>query len=284
MNCLFCNSTKLEQASYPRSTVFNDKQFNYKHCKDCGLIFIDPLPNVDDYSRMYSSSYHEQFYFKDVIPDQTEWFELFEKFSKGKKLLDYGCGDASFLKFFHQKGYECTGVEYDPELVSRLRKENLGINFFTVEQFWNDDGEYNIVFMGDVLEHIATPAQFLNDLEKKLEAKGLITAQGPLENNSNFALSVRKFFSSLKGKHDVAHHVPYHISFSTAKNQEHVFKQAGLETKFYKVFETTWPFPGQFSFSPAKAFQYLVAKTSIVLSGILPGKMGNRFMYIGEKK
>lgn len=185
MQCLFCHSSNIDNAGFPRPTQFNNKIFHYKKCKDCGLVFIDPIPLAEDYSVMYASSYHEQFYFKDVIPDQTELFNLFEKFNKGKKLLDYGCGDASFLKFFHQKGYECTGVEYDPELVNRLRKENPGIKFFTVEQFWNEQNEYNIIFMGDVLEHIATPSLFLSDLGTRLTTSGLMAAQGPLENNFN---------------------------------------------------------------------------------------------------
>jgi len=284
MNCLFCLSSRIENASYPRSTIFNNKQFNYKRCKDCGLVFIDPLPNDDDYGKMYAASYHNEFYFNETAPDYTNWFQLLQQFSKGKNLLDYGCGDASFLKFFHQKGYQCTGVEYDPELVSRLRKENPGIRFFTVDDFWKQNETFHIIFMGDVLEHMATPAGFLKNLHDKLSNNGLIAAQGPLENNAHLALNVRKFFSGLKGSKSMASHVPYHISFSNAKNQEMVFRNSGLETKYFKVFETTWPFPGQFSFSPAAGFQYLVAKTSIALSKMLPGKMGNRFLYIGEKK
>lgn len=284
MQCLFCHSPNIDNAAFPRPTRFNNTIFYYKKCKDCGLVFIDPIPSQDDYTKMYASDYHNKFYFKDFIPDQSHWYHLFEQYSKGKNILDYGCGDASFLKFFHQKGYQCTGVEYDPELVLRLRKENPGIRFYTVDDFWKRNETFNIIFMGDVLEHIATPAGFLKNLRSKLSTNGLIAAQGPVENNSNLALSVRKLFSALKGKNNLASHVPYHISFSNCKNQEMIFKRAGLETKYYKVSETTWPFPEQFSFSPAAGFQYLVAKTSIALSKILPGKMGNRFLYIGEKK
>lgn len=284
MNCLFCHSPKIEAASYPRSTIFNNRQFDYKHCKECGLVFIDPLPANDDYGRMYAASYHDEFYFNETAPDYTNWFQRLEKYSCGKHLLDYGCGDASFLKFFHQKKYQCTGVEYDPELVNRLRKENSGMRFYTVDEFRENTEQYNIIFMGDVLEHISTPAEFLNNLSTKLLTKGLIAAQGPLENNFNLALAVRKFFSVLKGSKRLADHVPYHISFASTRNQEMIFKQAGLETKYYKVFETPWPFPDKFSLSPAAGFQYLVARTSIVVSKLLPGKMGNRFLYIGEKK
>ena len=100
MQCLFCYSSNIGKASYPRSTRFNNKLFEYKKCNDCGLIFIDPLPAGDDYDKMYEKSYHDEFYFKDTVPDYTNWFKLFEKYSKEKSVLDYGCGDGGFLKFF----------------------------------------------------------------------------------------------------------------------------------------------------------------------------------------
>ena len=209
--------------------------------------------------------------------------------ARKKSVLDYGCGDGGFLKFFNQKGYACTGVEYDPALVARLRKENPSMTFYTVDEFWAlDPGtKFNAVFMGDVLEHIATPADFLKKLMGKIKPGGLVAAQGPLEDNANLALRFRKMISGVKtsiSNASEASHVPYHIFFSNAKNQKAVFEHAGLDTKHYEVFETTWPFPSKFSTSPAKSIMHLVAKTSILLSSTLPGKMGNRFLYMGEKK
>lgn len=287
MNCLFCGSENIRKAAYPRPTIFNNKQFDYKRCSDCGLVFIDPLPAPADYDRMYAASYHNEFYFNEQPPDYSNWFNLLEQYSREKQILDYGCGDGSFLRYFHQRGYECTGVEYDPALVNRLRNENGGIRFMTVDDFWKDDGiRCNAVFMGDVLEHLSTPADFLKKLMPKMKSGGLVAAQGPLENNANFALMVRKLVSRVKtmvnGK-EAARHVPYHIFFATASNQKAVFDRAGLECRYYEVFETTWPYPEKFSAAPTAGFQYMVAKTSIALSGIVPGKLGNRFLYVGQK-
>lgn len=289
MECLFCLSGNITNASYPRPTFFNNKIFSYRQCEDCGLIFIDPLPSRDDYDKMYAKSYHDEFYFKETTPDYTNWFGLFEKYGKEKRIIDYGCGDASFLKFFKQKGYDCTGVEYDPELVTLLRKANPGISFYTVEEFWGPGQQvkFNILFMGDVLEHLTAPAKFLNKLLEKIEPGGMIAAQGPVENNSNLALGSRKYLSGIKTKvkgNSTAAHVPYHIFFSNAENQEAVFKQTGMKTVYYKVFETNWPFPSRFTASPGTGLKYLIAKTSILLSKVLPGKMGNRFLYLGVKK
>jgi hypothetical protein len=122
---------------------------------------------------------------------------------------------------------------------------------------------------------------------KRIKMGGLIAAQGPLEDNANLALRFRKLTSVFKTtltKNSVASHVPYHIFFSNAQNQKALFERAGLETRFFEVFETTWPFPEKFSASPVAGLQYLVAKTSKLLSKTLPGNMGNRFLFVGEKK
>lgn len=287
MKCLFCHSENINQAAYPRPTRFNGKIFTYRHCKDCNLVFIDPIPGKDDYDKMYEKSYHDEFYFRET-PDYSNWFRLFEKLSSEKSIVDYGCGDGGFVKYFHSKGYQCIGVEYDPLLVQRLKEQHPGINFYTVEEFWALDPSklFNAIFMGDVLEHLDAPADFLKKLAMKIKKGGVIAAQGPLENNGNLALDFRKITSRIfsgSGEKAIASHVPYHISFSDAKNQEMIFKKAGLTTEYYHVFETPWPFPSKFSSSPGNNVRHLIAKTSIFLSRILPGKKGNRFEYAGKK-
>ena len=286
--CLFCYSTNISMAAFPRPTTFNMKVFSYNQCNDCGLVFINPLPATDDYDKMYAKSYHSEFYFKD-IPDYSNWLQLFEKYGQEKMVLDYGCGDGAFLKFFKQKGYDCIGIEYDPELVARLKTENPGMTFYTVDEFWsiNHEVQYDKIFMGDVLEHMAKPRDFLEKLFIKIKPGGLIAAQGPLENNTSLALRFRKAVSGLKTsitRSSKAIHIPYHIFFSNAVIQKAIFERTGLSTLYYHVFETAWPFPARLSIAPGVIFKYLIARSSILVSKITPGQTGNRFLYMGKKK
>ncbi len=179
------------------------------------------------------------------------------------------------------------GIEYDPELVVRLNNENPGMTFYTVDEFWgiDDKVQYDKIFMGDVLEHMTKPRKFLENLFKKIKPGGLIAAQGPLENNNSLALRFRKAISGLKTSITKAQatHIPYHIFFSNAVNQKAVFENTGLNTLYYHVFETAWPFPSKPSKAPGVIFKYLIARSSILVSQILPGQRGNRFLYIGRK-
>ena len=214
---------------------------------ECALIFIDPVPSADDYNKMYAKTYHQQFYFKEIAPDYSSIYNIAGQFVKQRVIVDYGCGDGSFIKFFAAKGYRCFGVEYDPQLVQTLKKDSPEVNFYTVDEFWNLPGEikFGVIYLGDVLEHMEKPVTFIEDLKQKLADDGLLLIQGPLENNNNIALRFRKAMSQLKTKvkaETTATHIPYHIFFSDAANQEDLFLKRGFKTLYFKVYETTWPF------------------------------------------
>jgi 2-polyprenyl-3-methyl-5-hydroxy-6-metoxy-1,4-benzoquinol methylase len=288
MECLFCRSQYTKDASYPRTTFFNEKNFFYKECKSCGLVFLHPLPVAEDYDKMYPASYHQQYYFKEQKPDYSGFYELIEKSITERNLLDYGCGDGTFLRFFSERGYRCTGVEYDKKLVEVLRKEQPNVQFYSADEFWKTipDTQFAAIYLGDVLEHIAMPDAFLHQLTERLSDRGLLVLQGPLENNAHLALGFRKLtskFISAISPSRKACHVPYHIFFSNYHNQKKIFEQNGLRTLFYQVYETAWPFPDTFTFNPIHNFKALVAGASKIVSKVFPGKMGNRFIYVGVK-
>jgi hypothetical protein len=287
MACLFCDSQNIKDASYPRPTRFNNKIFYYKECKDCELVYIDPLPSADDYDKMYEKSYHEKFYFSDVPPDFSMLYQILEKFVTNRYLMDYGCGDGSFVNYFTNKGYKCIGVEYDKDLVEILKIKRPGIEFYTVEEFLilKPNVKFGVIYLGDVLEHLSDPKSFVQKLVDRLEVKGLLMGQGPLENNKNIALTVRKSISKILSINKVrtAIHHPYHITFSNTKNQLYFFEGLGLKTAYYKISETSWPFPEKFSFNPVRGLYYVVGKFSIFFSKLFSKRMGNRFIYIGQK-
>jgi 2-polyprenyl-3-methyl-5-hydroxy-6-metoxy-1,4-benzoquinol methylase len=283
MYCLFCASDDIAKARFPRQTLFNGKKFQYYQCKQCDLIFIDPLPTADDYGKMYSKAYHTEFYFKETPADHTHLYELLEKNIDERIILDYGCGDGSFLNFFYQRGYKCIGIEYDKLLVEELSRRFPGIQFFTVDEFDKvaQNEKPTVIYLGDVLEHLSRPSQFIRLLHSRLNQSGLVMAQGPIENNFTLALTYRKLISRFKTGKD-ANHVPYHIIFSNSKNQKEVFEKNGFNTIHYKIYETAWPFPERFSLRPMVALKWLMARTSILFSKLFFAKSGNRFIYLGK--
>lgn len=290
MNCLFCNSSEIEPAVMPRTTSFNKKVFRYKRCKNCSLVFISPIPSSDDYGKMYASDYQESFYFSGEASDYTDLLEKMKSYRTDSSILDYGCGDAGFLKFFQTYGFSGTGTEYAPDLVSKLSSQNSQIRFFTIDSFWEntDDILYNFIHLGDVLEHLPEPPEAIQKISERLNPEsGVLIVEGPLENNASLGRTFRFLTSWIQQKIKpaaMAEHVPYHITFSNQKNQLLLFEQAGLETLHYKIYETPWPYPSTFGGGVFNKLKYICGQASIFLSKKFFPKHGNRFVYMGKIK
>jgi SAM-dependent methyltransferase len=91
------------------------------------------------------------------------------------RVLDYGCGDGTFLGRVCASGVECCGLESDPDLVrdctARLGGEPA-LRFALVEEADSmPPGEFDMVFCMEVLEHCTD-----DSVERVLERLGRVLA------------------------------------------------------------------------------------------------------------
>jgi len=286
VSCIFCKSKDIIPAVFPQPTHFNGKEFTYKNCRACGLIFIDPIPNEQDLQAMYPIGYHEAFYFHETPADYGFLYNKLKPVLQNGTLLDYGCGDGSFLQYMSGKGFKSIGTEYNPVLVTKLREQYPDSEFNTIDDFWkNTQQQYDVIHLGDVLEHITTPLDLLTRLKARLKPGGILLVHGPLENNTSLGLTVRKGLSrimSAVSKRKITH-TPYHIIFSARANQKAVFEHTGYASLVYDIYETPWPYPSSWSWKPGMAIKYLIGQVSVGTSKLSGNKLGNRFVYIGQK-
>ena len=285
VKCLFCNSAAIE-ASHQLPIYFNDKTITWNRCNNCNLVFLQPALTEQDKEKMYNRSYHQQFYFT-YTEDYSKQLKVIAPYKK-RTFLDYGCGDGGLMSFLHTHQFNVTGVEYDKNLVAELASKFAALHFIEQRTFWQNTETYDIIHLGDVLEHVSDPATLISELKKKLSPDGLFFIEGPLECNPNLAYYFRKCTYWLKrtvDKEAVRVKVPYHITYSNAKNQQLFFNTLQLQQISFKITEAGWPYIDTITEikSPWLFIQYLVAKISIMVSGIIPW-FGNRFIYMGKPK
>lgn len=285
--CFFCNSNKSVASYYPK-IKFNDKNFEYRECKDCGLVYIDPVLNPQDLEKLYSLEYHDEFYFQ---PGKTyeKQEALLKKYKPGGKLLDYGCGDASFLRFFRNKNYTLTGAEYNPALVDKLKEDYPDIHFKSISSLLEEDNEkYDIIHLGDVLEHLVNPGEIISALREKLLPGGVLFVEGPIEHNFNLAYTTRAAYFTIRKWMQPQRRVylrPFHVLFANRKNQKAFFENSGFKTLTFQLFEWAWPFPDNWERATTLKLkgEYLIGKLSVAGSRLVDS-WGNRFYYIGEAR
>jgi 2-polyprenyl-3-methyl-5-hydroxy-6-metoxy-1,4-benzoquinol methylase len=292
--CPFCSSSE-SKLSYLPDTFFNRKNFSYIQCKNCNLIYLTPFPTQEDYVFMYPPSYQSGINTKIIENEKlaglrfpySKHFELINKFSPGKKILDYGCGSANFVLNAHKKGFACDGVEYNSAHIDILIKEIPGGNFYLIDDFLKSTIlKYDVIRLSNVLEHLDNPNGVIQILTKKLNPKGILLVEGPIETNTNLAFLFRRTYFQLYkliNKNRKATHSPTHIFFSNAVNQKEFFKQNKLSELHFEVTECEWPFPENFSEvkSVGSFFKWMIAKKSKLISHFAKN-WGNTFIYVGK--
>ncbi|MGQ9507197.1 MAG: class I SAM-dependent methyltransferase, partial [Candidatus Bathycorpusculaceae bacterium] len=104
------------------------------------------------------------------------------KFSQQEnvKILDVGCGDGSFIIKF-KKHYDVFGVDISEVAVEEARK--FGVNAYRVdvscENFPFPDGYFNIVYMGDMIEHLINPDFAIKEVGRVTKFDGFIVLSTP---------------------------------------------------------------------------------------------------------
>jgi len=284
--CIICN--KIEYVSaFPFNTKFNDKIFEYKKCTNCKFVRIFPYPNKQDLDELYNNkSYHEKFYGDVNKIEYKESVKFLKKFTKSRvKILDYGSGNGDFINEIEGM-HDCYGVEYSPDTIKILKKKFKNSTILDISEFENKkyNNFFDIVHLGDVLEHVTNPDGLLISMYEKIKKDGLLYVEGPLERNFSLVNISILLFGNLKKfiipsyKNDFK---PYHLYFCDFENQLLMFKKnKNFKIMEYMIYETGWPY------NNGGYIKKLISLIAISLSklNIFGLKIGNRFRIILQKK
>lgn len=134
----------------------------------------------------------------------------------GGRLLDYGCGDGTFVAMVHDAFTETRGVDVEPDQIDgcRARLGDLpGVSFgLTADLSAADAGAWSVVTCMEVLEHCleAERRRILEELVRLCAPDGRIVISVPIE--SGPSLIGKQFFralAGLRGLGDYAHRERY---------------------------------------------------------------------------
>ena len=97
-----------------------------------------------------------------------------------KKILDIGCGDGSFVVKF-KKYCEVFGVDISSRAI-KIAKE-AGVNAYkanvSCEKLPFEDGYFDVVYMGDVIEHLVNPDLAINEAARVIKSNGFLVLSTP---------------------------------------------------------------------------------------------------------
>jgi 2-polyprenyl-6-hydroxyphenyl methylase / 3-demethylubiquinone-9 3-methyltransferase len=136
---------------------------------------------------MASREYHEGFW--RGVPEALEpsHFALRSRFllahvSAGERVLDVGCGEGRFAAELADAGARVVGVDVaeEPLRRARARHPELDLRLLAGEGPWElEDAGFDVVWAGEVIEHVADTAAWLSEVRRVLRSGGSLLVSTP---------------------------------------------------------------------------------------------------------
>lgn len=96
---------------------------------------------------------------------------------KNKKILDVGCASGYLASFLKQKGCIIDGIDTDKGSIEKAKEYcNAYISDISKEKI---EGKYDVIILGDILEHLVSPDEVLLKLKENLKNDGYIIISIP---------------------------------------------------------------------------------------------------------
>ncbi len=135
---------------------------------------------------------------------------------EGGRLLDYGCGDGTFVAMVHDRFKSALGVDVEPDQIGACRAglgDLPGVSFaMTHDLGASESGAWTVVTCMEVLEHCLEPERrrILDELGRLCAPDGSIVISVPIETGPS--LVGKQFFRAIagwRGFGDYAHRERY---------------------------------------------------------------------------
>lgn len=204
-------------------------------CRGCGLVYLNPRPDVSDLDRIYPPDYHafefsaERYGFVYQVRRRLEAKRLLSAckgLGKDTRIIDVGCGDGFHLRLLRDFGrptWQLEGVDPSDLAVKAGINEGLVIHQGTVQNLDLPKDSYDLAFMIATIEHVDDPAAVLTAVRSLLKPGGRLVIVTDNTNNLDFKL--------FKGRHWGGYHFPRHWNLFNPNNLRLLAQKVDLDVE-----------------------------------------------------
>ena len=218
-HCLACGSRALSRAAMRYE--WQGGAFPAARCSACGMLFLRVQPVGGTLARMYSAEYFEQDFRcgrsdarstdeSAFRPENDGLLDRFEPWRGKSRLLEVGCAAGLLLKRARERGWQVTGVELSGDAVANARALGLDVHQGTLEAAALPADAFDVVYMGDVLEHVPDCRATLAEVARVLAPGGHAVVRGPITTHSLARRLGLALYGAL-GRDIVLREPPYHL-------------------------------------------------------------------------
>jgi len=287
--CPLCGNAG-NKNGFPYHTVWKNIKYEFIKCAFCRTTYIWPIPSDSEFKSIYAFENYQEVFYKENNPGihNKSICKLLEYCGNRRALLDFGCGNGDFLLAAKNFGFKCYGVEIEDKVVESAKIASK-CPVLSVDAFKKSDVKFEIIHLGDVLEHLPNPYETMKELSGFLVPGGIFIIEGPLQNNASLVYYFSAFSKFIKRSFNFDNldtNPPTHLILTNKDAQRKFFKnRLGFRELYMQIYETGWPYiaKGKVHFALGYFVRLMVGILAVALSFINIGKegvIGNRFIGI----
>ncbi len=239
--CPVCDTRKVRKQPFHYN--FAGRELHGYRCPRCSAIFVHPQPSAKEIADLYSADYfeggdfrcgHENSAFEDgplAHLVNMGVLNAIQGLKPAGKLLEIGCASGAFLNAARTLGYDVLGVELSVD-ACREAKEKFGLHVIQGDLMEAKlrDASMDIVYMGDVLEHLPDPVGITREVYRILRPSGLLVVEVPAQTNTLFSRLGFLLYAALN-KSTVVALPPYHLFEYRPASVRFLLRRAGFRVQ-----------------------------------------------------
>jgi SAM-dependent methyltransferase len=255
--CVHCGTADEELMWTGREHEYDNttrEEFRFVRCPSCGVIRLNPRPDVSELGRIYPSNYYAYGLLSDEADAasglggklkmrmyQRRLEALVERLGKQSgtiRLLDVGCADGRLLDWYKGSSIgdrlDTHGIELSEAAadVARNRGHRVVAGRFEVDEEL-EAGSFDLILAYHVIEHVDDPKKFAERAAELLAPGGLFVVATPNWDSAD----ARRFKGNWGGNH-----FPRHWTLYDEQTLGRLAEQVGLkqERVEYQVNPVFW--------------------------------------------
>jgi len=237
--CPVCSSDTFETYLICTDHTVSKKEFTIVKCKSCGFKYTNPRPSEIELGGYYKSD--EYISHSDIqkglvnrLYHFVRKYTLIKKLqlvarltaavmdNNSKNILDIGCGTGAFLDVCNKAGFNCLGIEPDPD-ARKIALNKYGVKVMGEEELMNLPNEtFDLITLWHVLEHVPRLNERIEKIKVLLKPMGRVIVAVP--NCSSYDAKYYKHFWA-------AYDVPRHLYHFTPEDISRLFVKNGMKVE-----------------------------------------------------
>jgi 2-polyprenyl-3-methyl-5-hydroxy-6-metoxy-1,4-benzoquinol methylase len=244
---VFCNNCGINDEEFVTSgheheyTSTTNDIFNVAKCRRCGLLYLNPRPDVSELKTIYPDDYYAYNLHKQSVEHEQKNSPLYkarkfvylQRLKKALSLcppaaqlsvLDIGCADGRALDWYRQVNdfkVSTYGVDFDETALERARQAGHQVYSGRFEDADIPEDKFDLAVATHVIEHVADPKAFASRAFAVLKPGGIFLCETP-----NVASWDARMF---RDQHWGGYHFPRHWVFYSPQSITAMAKEVGFE-------------------------------------------------------